>query len=154
MIGAHVLHVESETAPALAFALKSAIDNLEARAIIAEHHDTDLGPLSAVEYRSDIPRLARLLEQLVFASRRPHPEGEAVRWLDGLYTIADGRPVKVGPLTPFRRLLAAALQRGHVSGSELAAALAIATGQRFEAIEHTPHRSRTNFGSDVRVTGC
>ena len=45
------LHLEESAADVLACALLHAIDDLEARAIIAEHHDPVLGPLSRVPRR-------------------------------------------------------------------------------------------------------
>lgn len=140
-----VLHVHRETAPALTFAVKRAIDDLAARAIVAEYCDPDLGSLSAIEYRADIPRLTRLLQQLGSAPPRPRPEGGVVRWLDRLYTIANGRPVRIGLLAPFRQLLRQALRSGNVSGAELAAALALAMGTGSDAISRKADPSKTNY---------
>ncbi len=147
-----VLHVQSETAPALTFALKRAVDDLAARAIVAECDDPDLGSLSAHDYRADIPRLTHLLEQLGSPSPGAQPEGEVLRWADRLYTIAYGQPVRIGLLTPFRQLLRQALRSGHVSGAELAAALALAMRVGSEAIQSTAEPPKANYSSSDRLT--
>lgn len=155
----HVLHFHSDALPALAFALKSAIDDLEARAIISETwgDDRGLGRDSAAEYRADIPRLMALLSQLDgFEVTDPRPDGHALDWLGNLYLIRDGSPVRVGPTEAFEELLAVALRRstsGHVSGVELAGALARSTGEgRDELVERARGRHLSlGDSSDNRV---
>lgn len=138
----HSLLFPSDTLPALGFALKSAIDDLEARAIVSETRGDDrrLGEDSAAEYRADIPRLLALVSQLDgFEASGPHPEGEALAWLGESYLIRDGQPLRLGATEAFEELLAIALRRsasGHISGVELASALARSTGEsRDELIE-------------------
>lgn len=89
------LQLEWPTLDVLAYALQRTIDDLAARAIVAEHHDPELGPPSAQEYRADIRRLRGVLDQIAPDTRGPDPEQAAVRWLDGIYTIADGKPVRM-----------------------------------------------------------
>lgn len=130
----HTIRLDWPAADLLAYALQCTMDDLEARAIVAEHHDRELGLTSAAEYRSDIRQLRGVLGQISPGIRPPDPEQEAVRWLDGTYTIADGQPVamvatphvreildaaitllEAGRLSPdrARELLDTALERGH-----------------------------------------
>ena len=101
----HTLHLEARVTEVLAWALLRTVDDLEARAIIADHHDPHIGPESAVEYRSDIVRLRTVLDQLHHVSRDPDPEQAAVTWIDGTtYTIVDRHPIRMiadtDPTTP------------------------------------------------------
>ncbi len=89
----HTISLDWPAADLLAYALQRTMDDLEARAIVAEHHDPELGPASAAEYRADIQRLRGVLDQISPGIRPPDPEQAAVRWLDGTYTIAGGEPV-------------------------------------------------------------
>lgn len=129
-----LLRVDPEAVAALGFALQRTIDDLAARALVAERHgdDMQLGEDSANEYQADIGRLMVLLSQLDgFEVREPDPERDPLAWLGGLYAIRSGQPVPIGPLEPFERLLTVALNRshaGHLSGVELAAALELASG--------------------------
>ncbi len=77
----------------LAYAIQITMDDLDVRAIIAEHHDLRIGAVSAGEYRSDIRRLRRILDKISPGIRPPDPEQAAVRWIDGTYTISRGKPV-------------------------------------------------------------
>lgn len=61
------LEIPPEGLPVVTFALQRTIDDLEARAIVATDHDPDLGPPSAVEYRTDIARLSHLLGEAIGA---------------------------------------------------------------------------------------
>lgn len=90
----HALHLEQPTAEVLACALLQAIDDLEARAIIAEHHDPALGSASAAEYRTDVQRL-RLILGALGDDHIPTPERAAVLWIDGTWTVQAGRPVRL-----------------------------------------------------------
>lgn len=145
-----LLHVNPETVTALGFALERAIDDLEARARLAERcgDEAQLGEDSAREYRADLQRLTVLLDQLDgFQARDPDPEGDALAWFDGLYTIRRGEPIPVAATGPFEQLLQIALRRsraGHVTGVELATALEQATGTpRNQHLERARHRRRT-----------
>jgi hypothetical protein len=89
------LHLEWPVADVLAYALLRTIDDLEARAVVAEHHDPDLGPVSATAYRTDIRRLQTVLARIAPGARDPDPRLAAVRWLDGTYTVVHGRPVRL-----------------------------------------------------------
>ncbi|MBW3579262.1 MAG: hypothetical protein KY462_16315 [Actinobacteria bacterium] len=89
----YTIRLDWPAADLLAYALQRTMDDLEARAIVAEHHDLELGPASAAEYRADIQRLRGVLDQISPGIRPPDPEQAAVRWLDGIYTIAGGEPV-------------------------------------------------------------
>lgn len=97
------------TADVLAYAIQCTMDDLEARAIVAEHHDQELGPASAAEYRADIQRLRAALDQISPGIRPPDPEQAAVRWLDGTYTVAAGKPVRMLAQPQLRELLEASL---------------------------------------------
>lgn len=99
----YTLHLEWPVADVLAYALLRTIDDLEARAIVAEYYDPEIGAASAVEYRDDIRRLQTVLGQIAPEARGPDATQAAVHWLDGTYTVADGRPV---PLMPLRDVLA------------------------------------------------
>lgn len=91
----YTLHLEWPVADVLAYALLRTVDDLEARAVIAEHHDPDLGAVSATEYRTDIRRLQTILAQIAPGTRDPDPSQAAVRWLDGTYTVVHGHPVRL-----------------------------------------------------------
>lgn len=93
----HVLYLEPTVAEVVAYALQRTIDDLEARAIVAAHHDPALGPASAAGYRVDIRRLTGVLDQLAAQPRDPDPHQAAIGWIDGTYTIVDGHPVRMCP---------------------------------------------------------
>lgn len=79
----------------LAYAAQRTMGDLEARAIVAERRDPELGPLSAGEYHADIRRLREILNQIPAAIRPADPEQTPLRWLDGTYTVADGKTAAV-----------------------------------------------------------
>ncbi len=91
----------------LAYAIQRTMDDLEARAIVAEHHDPELGPTSARDYRAEIPRLRSVLDQISPDIRPPDPEQAAVRWIHGTYTVVDGQPVPMLAQPELRELLEA-----------------------------------------------
>ncbi len=91
----------------LAYAIQRTMDDLEARAIVAEHHDPELGPTSARDYRADIARLRSVLGQISPDIRLPDPEQAAVRWIDGTYTVVDGQPVPMLAQPELREVLEA-----------------------------------------------
>ena len=93
----YTLHLEWPVADVLAYALLRAVDDLEARAVVAEHRDPELGPASAAEYRTAIRRLQTILAQIAPGSRDPDPAQAAVHTLDGTYTIAHGHVVRLTP---------------------------------------------------------
>jgi hypothetical protein len=105
------LDIDPDALPAVTFALQRTIDDLEARAIVAADRDPDLGPSSAAEYRTDIGRLAGLLDQLGHTTARPDPERAALVWHDGTYTIDSGRPLRLVATTALDRLLSQAAER-------------------------------------------
>lgn len=105
----YTIRLDWPAADLLAYALQRTMDDLEARAIVAEHHDAELGPASAAEYRSDIRRLRGVLDQVSPGVRPPDPEQAAVRWLDGTYTVADGEPVAMVSRPHAREILEAAI---------------------------------------------
>ena len=108
----HTLHLEQPNADVLACVLLHAIDDLEARAIIAEHHDPVLGPVSAAEYRTDVQRLRLLLD--AFANERPpSPERAAVEWIDGTWTVHNGHPVRLLRQDELEGLLESSLDLVH-----------------------------------------
>jgi hypothetical protein len=125
------LEIPPEALPAVTFALQRTIDDLEARAIVATDHDPDLGPPSAVEYRTDIARLAELLGQLGHAPARPDPERAAVVWVDGVYTIEQGQPRRMTATARLSELLGAAIEarrEGRITPGLLIELVAEATG--------------------------
>jgi hypothetical protein len=125
------LELDPDALPAVTFALQRTIDDLEARAIVAADRDPDLGPSSAVEYRTDIGRLAGLLDQLGHTAARPDPERAAVVWHDGTYTIDSGRPTRLVATPSLDRLLAQAIERrrdGRLTPGVLVDLLAETTG--------------------------
>ena len=91
----YTLVLEWPVVDVLAYALLRTIDDLEARAIVAEHHDPEIGPISAREYRADILRLRQVLDQVAPGTRDADPERAAINWIDGVYTVADGVPVRM-----------------------------------------------------------
>jgi len=109
----HTLHLEEPNADVLACVLLHAIDDLEARAIIAEHHDPVLGPVSAAEYRTDAQRL-RLLLDAIANDRPPSPERIAVEWIDGTWTVHNGRPVRLQSRDDLEGLLESSLDLVHL----------------------------------------
>jgi hypothetical protein len=145
------LDLDPDSLPAVTFALQRTIDDLEARAIVAADRDPDLGPSSAVEYRTDIGRLAGLLGQLGHPAVRPDPERAAVVWFDGTYTIDGGRPVRLVATTTLDRLLAQAAERrrdGRLTPGVLIDLLAEATGSNVvevaDRLVDACHADRTN----------
>lgn len=90
----YALYLEWPVVDALLYALQRTTDDLEARAIVAEERD-ERGPGSAREYRTNIRRLRQVMDQLGADTRGPDPEQAAVRWIDGVYTIVDGKPVRM-----------------------------------------------------------
>jgi hypothetical protein len=125
------LEVDPDALPAVVFALQRTIDDLEARAIVAADRDPDLGPSSAAEYRTDIGRLAGLLDQLGHTTARPDPERAALVWHDGTYTIDSGRPLRLVATTALDRLLSQAAERrrdGRLTPGVLIDLLAETTG--------------------------
>ena len=125
------LDIDPAALPAVTFALRRTIDDLEARAIVAADRDADLGPASAAEYRSDIGRLVGLLGQLGHPAARPDPERAAVVWHDGTYGIDNGRPVRLLKTASLDRLLAEAIERrrdGRLTPGVLIDLLAETTG--------------------------
>ena len=125
------LDIDPAALPAVTFALRRTIDDLEARAIVAADRDADLGPSSAAEYRSDIGRLVGLLGQLGHPATRPDPERAAVIWHDGTYGIDNGRPVRLLKTASLDRLLAEAIERrrdGRLTPGVLIDLLAETTG--------------------------
>lgn len=108
----HTLHLEESAADVLACALLHAIDDLEARAIIAEHHDPVLGPLSAAEYRTDVQRLRLVLDWLD-SDRTPSPDRAAVLWIDGTWTVNHDRPVRLHRQDDLEGLLESSLDLVH-----------------------------------------
>ena len=125
------LDIDPAALPAVTFALRRTIDDLEARAIVAADRDADLGPSLAAEYRVDIGRLAGLLGQLGHPAVRPDPERAAVVWHDGTYAIAGGRPVRLLKAASLDRLLADAVERrrdGRLTPGVLIDLLAETTG--------------------------
>lgn len=109
----HTLHLEQPAADVLACALLQAVDDLEARAIIAEHHDPTLGPASAAEYRTDIQRLRLVLDAIADDHRTPAPERAAVLWIDGTWTVNNGRPVRLHRQDDLEGLLESGLDLVH-----------------------------------------
>lgn len=135
------LEVDSATWPALVFAIKCTIDDLELRARVAGRADPVKGPEAALEYREDVERLQRLLPQLGVSPTPPDPDREAVRWFDGVYTAVDGEPVRMVEQPDLQRLIDRAAEQ-HSTGSftvaDLLDALAEATGlQPTEIIRRT-----------------
>ena len=100
----YTLVLEWPVVDVLAYALQRTIDDLEARAIVAEHHDPEIGPISACEYRADILRLRQVLDQIAPHTRGADPERAAVNWIDGVYTVAHGVPVRMLPQLEVRNL--------------------------------------------------
>lgn len=109
----HTLHLEQPAADALTCALLQAIDDLEARAIIAEHHDPILGPISAAEYRTDVQRLRIVLGAIAPGSRAPSPDRTAVHWIDGTWTVSNGHPVRLHRQDDLEGLLESSLDLVH-----------------------------------------
>lgn len=99
------LELEAPVADVLVHALLQAIDDLEARALLAEADRTALGRMSAREYRVDRRRLQRLLDQLRTDCRAPDPHQVAVQWIDGTYAIHGRRPVRLIPQDDLEALL-------------------------------------------------
>jgi hypothetical protein len=71
------------------FALQRTIDDLEVRAIVATDHDPDLGSPSAVEYRTDIGRLAGLLGPLGYTPAVRIRNG--LRWCGSMASTRSSR---------------------------------------------------------------
>ncbi len=91
----YALYLEWPVVDVLLYAVQHTCDDLEARAIVAEERDPERGPVSALEYRSHIRRLRQVTDQLGADTRPPNPEQVAVRWIDGIYTVVDGKPVRM-----------------------------------------------------------
>jgi hypothetical protein len=89
----HHLHLDEQVADVVACALLTALDDLEARAVLASHHDPRVGPPSAEEYRADARTLRRVLDELAPGLRAADPERVIVRWVEGDWAIVDGHPV-------------------------------------------------------------
>jgi hypothetical protein len=159
------LEIPPEALPAVTFALQRTIDDLEARALIATEHDTDLGPASAAEYRADIGRLTELSGQLGHAPARPDPERAAVVWVDGVYTIEHGRPKRMTATARLSRLLGEAIEarrEGRISPGALIELVAEATGtttlqaaEQLEVARQIARRTdaRPNAHTSQRLSG-
>ena len=93
----YTLDLEWPVVDVLAWALLRTVDDLEARAVIAEHLDSELGPVSASEFRTAIRRLQTILAQIAPGSRDPDPGQAVVHGLDGTYTIAHGHVTRLTP---------------------------------------------------------
>ena len=93
----YTLHLEWPVADVLAYALLRAVDDLEARAVVAEHRDSELGPASAADFRAAVRSLQTILAQIAPGSRDPDPAQAAVHTLDGTYTIAHGHVTRLTP---------------------------------------------------------
>lgn len=93
----HHLHLDEHLADVVACALLTALDDLEARAVLASHHDPRVGPSSAEEYRADARSLRCVLDELAPGLRAADPERVVVRWIEGDWAIADGHPVRLAP---------------------------------------------------------
>lgn len=107
------LQLEQPAVDVLACALLQAVDDLEARAIIAEQHDPELGAVSAAEYRTDAHRLRLALDALAPGSRAPSPDRTAVLWIDGTWTVSNGDPVRLHRQDDLEGLLESALDLVH-----------------------------------------
>lgn len=141
------LRLDGPTAEVLACALLQAIDDLEARALVAEHRDAGLGPASATEYRSDARRLQQLLAVVAPDSRAPRPDRVAVRWIEGTWTIDDDRPVRLHRTDELQALLAASLalvDRGALSPQDaLSTVHHLVTNDTLGTTGLTPARHRS-----------
>ena len=125
------LEIDPDALVAVVFALRRAMDDLEARGIVASGVDRDVGASLATEYRADITRLAGLLDQLGLRAAGPDPERAAVVWGDGVYTVTGGRAVRLIPTVELDRLLAEAIERrrdGRLTPGVLIDLLVVVTG--------------------------
>ena len=148
------LEVESDTWPALVFAIKRTIDDLELRARVAGQADPGKGPEAAVGYREDVERLQRLLPQLGVSPTPPDPDREAVRWLDGVYTAVDGKPVRMVEQPDLQRLIDRAVEKdrsGSFTVADLLEALADATGLRPAEIIRRTALARASLADEQRA---
>lgn len=91
----HQIHLDEHVADVVACALLAALDDLEARAVLASQHDPRVGPPSAEEYRADARALRRVLDELAPGLRAAEPERVVVRWIEGDWAIDDGHPVRL-----------------------------------------------------------
>lgn len=85
----------------------------------------------------------------------PDPDREAVRWLDGVYTAVDGKPVRMVEQPDLQRLIDRAVER-HRSGSFtvadlLEAPLADATGLRPAEIIRRTALARASLPDEQRA---
>ena len=148
------LEIDSATWPALVFAIKRTIDDLELRARVARQADPDKGLEAALGYREDVERLQRLLPQLGVSRTHPDPDREAVRWLDGVYTAVDGEPVRMVEQPDLQRLIDRAVEE-HRSGAftvaDLLEALADATGLRPAEIIRRTALARASLADEQRA---
>lgn len=147
------LTVDDELWAALTVALERSIDDLELRAMVSERHDEHLGVQSAEDYRSDIYRLNQVLKVLGSRERRPAPWKEAVVWLDGIYTVRDGEPVRLVDQPDLQRLLDEVTDRrtdGPPTLSDVLAALAEATGEsRQDVVRRTAAAGGDRVGAEL-----
>lgn len=67
------LEIDSATWPALVFAIKRTIDDLELRARVDRHADPDKGLEAALGYREDVERLQRPAATARRVPHRPRP---------------------------------------------------------------------------------
>lgn len=104
----HTLKLDRQTASDVAWAAQRAMDHLAAQTILAEHDAHHSAPANIAEYRSQIRRLRRVADKLEpDLLRPPMPETVAVPWYGGVYTILEGKPVRVGAAPDIRDLLEA-----------------------------------------------
>lgn len=99
------LHLDGPSAGLVVHALIRTMDDLAARAILADHTGLDGGAATAAEHRRHVATLRAVLDQLAPDSRGPDPHQVAARWLDGIYTIVDHTPVKMLAATDVHALL-------------------------------------------------